>query len=424
MNSVMDDLREKGAKARKAARMLAKLSGDVKDQALLRIADELTSRQEEILAANEKDREAGQRDGLSDAVLGRMVLNAERLEAMAQDVRNVAALPDPEGETFDTRTLPNGLRIGKRRVPLGVIGVIYESRPNVTVDISTLCLKSGNAVILRGGKEAIGSNTALARLIRDSIAGAGVPLDAVQFIESTDRALVGHMLGMNEYIDLIVPRGGADLVRRVASEAAMPAITGGIGVCHIYVDRTANVEMAVNIAHNAKVSSPYVCNALDTVLVHSEIAPAYLPRIAAEWAKAGVQMHCDMRALSILGRFDGLDLVPATSEDWGREYLSLTAAVKVVGSIDEALEHIEAHGSGHSDAIVTESYSAAGRFLDEVDSSVVLVNASTRFNDGGQLGLGAEVAISTNKMHARGPVGLRELTSYKWIVTGTGQVRS
>lgn len=424
MQTTVDELGLKGISARKAARKLAKLSSSVKDRALLSIAEALKSRQEEVLAANEEDYRAGQQAGLSDAMLDRLLLTPDRLEDAAAGVRAVAALPDPVGETFDMRTLPNGLQVGKRRVPLGVIGVIYESRPNVTVDISALCLKSGNAVILRGGREAIHSNAALVKLIRDCIAGAGVPEDAVQFIESTDRALVGKMLKMKDTIDLLIPRGGQELIRRVAAEAAMPAITGGIGVCHIYVDRAANVDMAVNIAFNAKVQRPSVCNALDTLLVHSAIAPDYLPRLARQWATAGVEVRCDRRALSVLGPVEGLKLLPATDQDWGTEFLALRAAVKIVDSLDEAIAHIETYGSGHTEAIVTEDYSAAMRFLDEVDAGVVMVNASTRFNDGGQFGLGAEVAISTNKLHARGPMGLRELTSYKWTVLGTGQVRS
>lgn len=424
MQTVADELEKKGKAARKAARELAKTTGNVKNQALLNIADGLKYRQEEILAANEKDCEAGRQNGLSESLLDRLLLNPERLDGIASEVRNVAMLPDPVGETIEMRAMPNGLQIGKRRVPLGVIGVIYESRPNVTVDISTLCLKSGNATILRGGKEAINSNTALARLIKDSIASAGVPGDAVQFIESTDRALVGQMLKMKDAIDLIIPRGGKELVARVASEATMPAITGGVGVCHTYVDKAAEVDMAVSVVHNAKVHRPSVCNALDTVLVHSAIAPAYLPRMAEEFGKAGVEMRCDRRALSILGPVDGLRVVPASEDDWGTEFLSLTAAVRIVDSLDEAIDHIVTYGSGHSEAIITEDYTAAMRFLDEVDSSAVMVNASTRFNDGAQFGLGAEVAISTNKMHARGPMGLRELTSYKWIVMGTGQIRS
>ena len=423
MTPAVDELANKGARARKASRALAKLSSYVKDQALNGIADGLKARQEEILAANEQDLEAGRQAGLSDALMDRLVLDPARLEGMAAGVRSVAALPDPVGETFDVRELPNGLRVGKRRVPLGVIGAIYESRPDVTVDIAVLCVKSGNAVVLRGGKEAIHSNTVLAALIRDHIDAAGVPREAVQFVESTDRALVGEMLSMKEHIDLIVPRGGAELVRRVASEASMPAITGGIGVCHTYVDRSADVDMAVSIAYNAKVSRPYVCNALDTLLVHSSIAPTFLPQIASRLSTAGVEMRCDRRALSILGQDNDYRAIPATEEDWGKEFLALKAAVKTVDSIDEALEHIDTYTSGHTEAIVTEDYSAAMRFLDEVDSGVVMVNASTRFNDGAQFGLGAEVGISTNKMHARGPMGLRELTSYKWTVLGSGQVR-
>ena len=424
MPTSVDELEVKGKAARKAARKLAKLPGQAKDQALLNVADGLKSRQEEVLEANDKDCKAGQRNGLSEAMLDRLLLSPERLEGVAADVRNVVMLPDPVGETSDMRTMPNRLQIGRRRVPLGVIGAIYESRPNVTVDISTLCLKSGNAVILRGGKEAIHSNMALAGLIRDSLAAAGVPEDAVQLIESTDRALVGRMLKMKETIDLIIPRGGQELVRRVAAEATMPAITGGVGVCHTYVDKAADVEMAVKVVNNAKVQRPSTCNALDTLLVHSAIAPAYLPSMAKEWAKAGVEMRCDRRALSIIGPVDGLRAVPATEEDWGTEFLALRAAVKIVDSLDEAVEHIESYGSGHTEAIVTEDYAAAMRFLEDVDSGVVMVNASTRFTDGAQFGLGAEVAISTNKMHARGPMGLRELTSYKWIVLGTGQIRT
>ena len=423
MQTAVTELEAKGATARDAARTLAKLPSRVKNQALLNVAEGLKSRQEEILEANEKDYGAGRQNGLTEALLDRLLLNPERLESVASDVRNVVALPDPVGETFDMRTVPNGLQVGRRRVPLGVIGAIYESRPNVTVDISTLCLKSGNSVILRGGREAIHSNTALAGMIRDSIASAGVPEDAVQLVESTDRALVGQMLKMKDAIDLIIPRGSEELIRRVAAEASMPAITGGVGVCHTYIDREAKVEMAVEIAFNAKVQRPTVCNALDTLLVHSAIAPSCLPRIAERWASAGVEMRCDRRALSILGPMKGLQLLSASEDDWGTEFLSLTAAIRIVDSIDEALEHIESYGSGHSEAIVTEDYSAAMRFLDEADASAVMVNASTRFNDGAQLGLGAEVAISTNKMHARGPMGLRELTSYKWVVLGTGQVR-
>ncbi len=414
----------RGRRARTAARKLARLSTQVKNQALENIANALVTHQDTVLAANDLDYTAGQQNGLSGALLDRLLLTSESVEAMASDVRNVAFLPDPVGEQFDVSTLPNGLVLGRRRVPLGVIGAIYESRPNVTVDIASLCLKAGNAVILRGGSEALHSNSALAALVRQAVASAGVPEDAVQFVESTDRALVGQMLKMHEYIDLMIPRGGTELIRRVSEEAAMPAVTGGIGVCHTYVDGQADLDKAVDIAFNAKVQRPSVCNALDTLLVHSKAAPEYLPRIARVWLDAGVTIHADGRAMSILGPMEDMRIVPAEEGDWGREFLSLDAAVKVVDSPDEAMDHIEQYGSGHSEAIVTEDDSTATRFLDLVDAAVVLVNTSTRFVDGGQFGLGAEVAISTNKMHARGPMGLREITSYKWTMLGSGQVRS
>jgi glutamate-5-semialdehyde dehydrogenase len=423
MQTAVDELTTKARAAKEAAREVARLTGQVKDRALLNIADRLKSRQKEVLQANEKDHEAGRRNGLSEALLDRLLLTPERLEGLAGDVRNVVMLPDPVGEVLDMRTMPNGLQVGRRRVPLGVVGAIYESRPNVTVDISVLCLKSGNAILLRGGKESVHSNTLLAGLIRDAISDAGMPSDAVQIIESTDRALVGRMLKAKEYIDLIIPRGGRELIRRVAEEASMPAITGGVGVCHTYVDSSAAIDMAVDIVFNAKVQRPSVCNAMDTMIVHAAIAPKYLPRIAERFVGADVEMRCDPRALSVIGLMEGVRAVPATEEDWGTEYLSLTAGVRVVDSFEEALEHIEKYGTGHSDAIVTEDYTAAMRFLNEVDSSAVFVNASTRFNDGAQLGLGTEVAISTDKYHARGPMGLRELTSYKWTVIGGGHVR-
>ena len=417
---VLEDI---GERARVASRALAKAPTHVKDKALALVADALVANSDRIIEANEQDYRGAEDAGTPHAILDRLLLDAERIEGMAQGVRGIAALPDPVGQTSEGRVLPNGLRIAKRRVPLGVIGTIYESRPDVTIDIASLCMKSGNAVILRGGKEAFNSNSSLASLVRDKIKEAGIPRDAVQFVESTDRALVGQMLGMKEHIDLMIPRGGAALVRRVATEATMPAITGGIGVCHTYVDRSADIDMAVNIAVNAKVSRPYVCNALDTLLVDSAIAPAFLPKVAAKLAESGVELHCDARALSILGPLSGRVTVPATDDDWGKEFLALIAAVKIVDSLDEALAHIETYTSGHTEAIVTEDYSAAGRFQDEVHASVVMVNASTRFNDGGQFGMGAEVGISTDKFHARGPLGLNELTSYKWTVQGSGQVR-
>jgi len=417
------ELEEKGKAAKAASRRLAFLPTETKNKALVNIAEALIARKDEILAANKMDYDEAKASGMSEAMLDRLMLSPSRLEGIAQDTRTVAALPDPVGEMFDMRTLPNGLQIGRKRVPLGVIGAIYESRPNVTIDISCLCLKSGNAVILRGGSEAINSNMALAKLAQEACYQAGVPQGAIQFIESTERALVNHMLKMKGTIDLIIPRGGAGLIKLISENATMPVVTGGVGVCHTYVDKSADLNKAVAIAYNAKVQRPTVCNALDCVLVHNQIAKDYLPSIAKEWAKAGVEMHCDERAMAILEPIPSLKLVPAADEDWGKEFLSLRAAIKVIDSLDEALEHIERYGSGHSEAIVTEDYSAAMRFLNEVDAACVYANASTRFTDGGQFGLGAEIGISTQKFHARGPMALKELTSYKWIIYGSGQVR-
>ncbi|MFQ6058107.1 MAG: glutamate-5-semialdehyde dehydrogenase [Anaerolineae bacterium] len=416
-----DELIAKGKAAKAAARRLAFTSTKVKNAALEAIAQALAEEQEAILAANAEDLAAGREAGLSEAMLDRLLLTPERLAGIASDVRSVAALPDPVGEIFDMRTMPNGLQVGKKRVPIGVLGVIYESRPNVTVDISALSLKSGNAVILRGGKEARRSNAALAGAIIRACTVAGVPEGAVQLIESTDRALVLDMLRLNDYIDMIIPRGGPGLQRFTVENATLPVISGGVGVCHTYVDQSADLEKAARIAYNAKVQRPTVCNALDTLLVHRDVAEAFLPLIADQWLPAGVEMRCDPRALAILAGREGV--CPAAEGDFGHEFLSLVASVKVVDSLDEALDHIYQYGTGHSEAIVTEDYHAAQRFLNEVDAAAVFVNASTRFTDGGQFGLGAEVAISTQRLHARGPMGLKELTTYKWIILGEGQVR-
>ena len=415
------EIKAKAAKA--ASKKLAYLSTEVKNKALLAIADQLVAKQSDILSANHRDYVESEKAGMSAAMRDRLLLNTERIKGIAADVRTVASLPDPVGETFEMRTLPNRLQVGKKRVPLGVIGAVYESRPNVTVDISVLCLKSGNAVILRGGKEAVNSNLALAKIIQSAAYRTGIPEGAVQFIESTNRALVGRMLKMRDYIDLVIPRGGADLINYVARNAAMPVVTGGIGVCHTYVDRSANLEKAIAIVYNAKVQRPTVCNTLDAILVHADVAKKFLPMVARELGRADVELRCDKRALKILKPLKSIKAVPATKMDWGKEFLALVAAVKVVDSLEEALEHIERYGSGHSEAIVTEDYSAAMKFLGQVDAACVYVNASTRFTDGGQFGLGAEVGISTQKFHARGPMGLKELTTYKWIVLGSGQVR-
>ena len=423
MKSAIAELEAKGKAARAAARLLAYLATDIKNKTLQNISDDLLDRKDEILVANQVDYEEAETSGMNTVMLDRLMLDSSRLETIARDVLAIAALPDPVGETFDNRTMPNGLLLSKKRVPLGIIGAIYESRPNVTIDISALCLKSGNAVILRGGKEAIRSNHALAAVVQEAAERAGVPAGAVQFVENTDRALVSHMLKIRDVIDLIIPRGGAGLIKSVSENARMPVVTGGIGICHTYVDRSAAIDKAVAIAYNAKVQRPTVCNALDTLLVHADIAERCLPPVAAAWARADVEIHGDKRALTILKPDSDLKLVPATEEDWGKEFLSLTAAIMVVDSLDEALEHIERYGSGHSEAIITEDQSAATRFLNEVDAACVYVNASTRFTDGSQFGLGAEMGISTQKIHARGPLGLKELTTYKWLIVGNGQVR-
>jgi glutamate-5-semialdehyde dehydrogenase len=412
MTSPIEQLEAKGQAARDASRKMAYLATDIKNQALENIADDILSRKTEILRANRKDYGEAEASGMNAALLDRLKLDENRLEGIAKDTRAVAALPDPIGETYESRTMPNGLQISKRRVPLGVIGAIYESRPNVTVDIAALCLKSGNAVILRGGKETINSNLAIVKVIQDACRKAGMPEGCVQFIDNTDRSLVEHLLKMRDFIDLMIPRGGAGLIKSVRENAAMPVVAGGIGVCHTYVDKSADVANAVAIVY-----------ALDTVLVHADIAPVFLPRMAAELNKAGVELHCDEKSMAILESDKSLNLKPAVDEDWGKEFLALTAAVKLVDSLNAALEHIEKYTSGHSEAICTGDNAAAMRFLNEVDAACVYVNASTRFTDGSQFGLGAEVGISTQKMHARGPLGLKELTTYKWIIYGSGQVR-
>ncbi len=419
----MDETLLSQAKAAKAAsRKLAGLSTTVKNRALIGIAEALVKRQDEVLAANEEDVERARDAGLDAAPLNRLRLTPEKIAGIASDVRTVASLPDPVGEMIDGRRLPNGLNVSRRRVPLGVIAAIFESRPNVTIDIASLCLKSGNACVLRGGSEAIRSNTVLARIASEAESEAGAPQGALQLVGSTDRALIAEMLTLREYIDLVVPRGGAELIRFVAENARMPVLTGGIGVCHTYIDRAADLEKATNVAFNAKVRNWSICNALDTLLVHRDVAESFLPRIAARWGDAGIEMRCDERALQAVGN-GGAKAVLAAADDFGKEFLAPVASVRVVDSLDEAIEHVARYGTGHSDAIVTEDYAAARRFTDEVDTAVVYVNASTQFTDGAQFGLGAEIIDSTQKTVARGPVGLREITTYKWVVFGEGQVR-
>lgn len=417
-----NELRDKGKAAKQAARVLGTLNTALKNKALATIAEAIMTHQEAILAANEVDLAVGRASGLSEALLDRLLLTPARLESIASDVRSVINLPDPVGEEFESRRLPNDLQISKRRIPIGVIGVIYESRPNVTIDISALCLKSGNAAILRGGKESANSNLALAQAVQAGLETAGLPPTCVQLIESTDRALVKDMLRANGLIDMIIPRGGATLHQFAIENATVPVITGGMGICHIYVDEAADLEKVIPITVNAKVQRPSVCNALDTILVHHTIAPTILPRVAQALAEHNVEIRCEPRALSILE--DHPAVKPAQPEDFDTEFMALVAAIKVVDTIDEAIDHVYTHSMGHTDAIITENYSAAHHFVNEVNSSAVLVNASTRFNDGGQFGLGAEVAVSTQPLHARGPMGLKELTTYKWVVFGNGQVRA
>ncbi len=419
----MNEVEKKGKAAKTASKKLAFLPTDIKNKALVNIARMLMTRQQEILDANKADYKESEAAGMSTAMLDRLMLNTSRLQGIANDVKTVASLPDPVGETIEERMLPNGLLLIKKRVPLGVIGAIYESRPNVTVDISALCLKAGNAVMLRGGKECLRSNRALANIIQESAYQNGIPDGAIQFIESTDKVLVDQMLKQRDIIDLMIPRGGAGLIKLVTEKATMAVVSGGIGVCHTYIDKNADIDKAVAIVYNAKVQRPTVCNALDTILVHKNVAEKFLLSIGAEFAKAGVEMHCDKSSLNILKEINDLKTLAAIEEDWGKEFLALIAAVKVVDSLDEALQHIDKYGSGHSEAIVTEDQKAFERFLNEVDAACVYSNASTRFTDGGQFGMGAEIGISTQKFHARGPMALREITSYKWTIIGNGQVR-
>ena len=415
---------EMGQAARAASKSLAFASTVQKNAALYRIATGITDCQDEILDANSIDVEAAMSAGINEHIQDRLVLNSKRLSDISDAVQVIANLPDPVGEVIDRSTAPNGLEIERRRVPLGVIGVIYESRPNITVDIGSLCLKAGNAVILRGGTEAFNSNAILARIVSDGADAAGLPKNVVQFVHDTNRDIVKNILAMDDYIDLLIPRGSAALVKRVAEEATMPAVTGGVGVCHTYVDSAADIEMARRIVVNAKTQRPYVCNALDTILVHVDVASEFLPTLADDFKARGVELRCDRRALSIIGRNKYGKIVRAASDsDWGREFLGLIASVAIVESMDQAMTHIAVYGSGHSEAIVTNDKLARERFLREVDASAVFANTSTRYNDGGEFGLGAELAISTDKMHARGPMGLREITSYKWVVRGNGQIR-
>ena len=406
-----------GAAAKQAARKLA-VAGNQKDTALEAIAAALEAHTKEILAANREDLVAAEANGMSRSLMDRLALNEKRIAGMADGVRQVKAQPDPVGQVLEGGVRPNGLRIEKVAVPLGVIGIIYEARPNVTADAAALCLKAGTQVILRGGKEAFRSNQAIAEVMRDAVETAGLPRDSIQLVQDTSRASSIEMMGLTGYLDVLIPRGGAGLIRAVVENSHVPVIETGVGNCHVYVDDAADLEMAADIIFNAKTSRPSVCNAIETVLVHKDAARAFLPKMKAKLDEKQVEIRgCD-KTREILP-----DCVAACEEDWATEYLDYILAVKVVDSLDEAMAHIASYSSGHSECIVTENYRNAERFLSEVDAAAVYVNASTRFTDGGEFGLGAEIGISTQKLHARGPMGIRQLTSQKFVIRGNGQIR-
>ncbi len=416
--NIKEYMQEMGQKARLASRAIAKADTGLKNKALLATADALDAARPVLSEANEKDLENGRKNGLDSALLDRLALTPKVIDTMIEGLRQVAALPDPVGEITDMNYRPSGIQLGKMRVPLGVIGIIYESRPNVTVEAASLCLKSGNAVILRGGSEAIHSNQAIAKCLAQGLEAAGLPAATVQVVETTDRAAVGELITMPEFVDVIVPRGGKGLIERISKEASVPVIKHLDGICHVYIDDQADLEKAVKIAVNAKTHRYGTCNTMETLLVAESVAAKVLPLLAEEYAAKGVELRGCEKTRAIL-----TDAVPATEEDWSTEYLAPVLAIKVVATIDEAIDHINDYGSHHTDAIVTENYTLARRFLAEVDSSSVMVNASTRFADGFEYGLGAEIGISTDKIHARGPVGLEGLTSQKYVVFGDGHIR-
>ncbi len=417
--TVEQTITEMAARARQAARVMANLSTEVKNRLLLAMAEALDAQRGFIRAENAKDLEAGRAKGLSPAMLDRLELSDKVMQAMITGLHEVAALPDPVGEISSMARRPNGILVGRMRVPLGVIGMIYESRPNVTVDAAALCLKSGNAILLRGGSEAIHSNLALAKVLQEVLAAEAVDPAALQVVPTTAREAVNHLLKLEEFIDLIIPRGGEGLIRFVAENSRIPVLKHYKGVCHLFVDASADMEMAERIVLNGKTQRPGVCNALECLLVHRQIAPAFLPKVAAALAAAGVELRGCPATKAIVP-----DCTPAFISDWGMEFLGLILAVKVVDDIDAAMDHVARYGSQHTENIVTADYANAQRWLREVDASAVMVNASTRFNDGGQFGLGAEIGISTTKLHAYGPMGLEELTTRKFIVYGDGQIRS
>jgi len=409
--------------AKAASKVLALANTAEKNTALEALAEALAHHSNEVLAANSLDVEAAKVEGLSAAMIDRLLLNEARIQSLCMDLRHLASLDDPVGQHFDETTLPNGIHLRKQRVPLGVIGVIYESRPNVTMDVAGLAIKTGNSAILRGGSETINSNRVLVKIIQKTLNEFKLPPGGIQFIDNPDRALVLEMLKMHEYIDIIIPRGGAKLHSFCRENSQIPVITGGIGICHLFVDENADLTASLPVIYNAKVQRPSTCNSLDTVLVHKKIAPEFLPRLVAALSPAGVTFRADLRAYSCVADRDPEIVIPAGPDDFDTEWLSLILGLKVVDNLDEAIQHIATHSTAHSDGILTENSDNAARFINEVDSAAVYVNASTRFTDGSQFGLGAEVAISTQRLHARGPMGLPELTTYKWVAEGNYHVR-
>ncbi len=418
------DLTAMGRAAKAASYRLAVLSTEQKNVALRAIADELETQTDAVLAQNALDLADAEASGLSAAMLDRLRLTKKRMAALATDTRHIVELPDPVGTILNHRVLDNGMRLSKRRTPIGVLGVIYEARPNVTIDVATLCLKTGNAVILRGGSETLRSNLALTAVIHSALERTGLPQAAVQYIDHPDRALVTQLLRLDAYVDMIVPRGGAGLHQLCKEQSTIPVITGGIGICHIFIDASADLDRAVDIVENAKVQRPSVCNALDTLLVHRAVASTVLPQVAERLAQHGVELRATDEALALLHASGyGAMTRPAGPEDFDQEWLGLILGVKLVEGLDEAITHIHQHSTEHSDSILTHDDAHAERFVNEINSAAVYVNASTRFTDGGQFGLGAEVAVSTQKLHARGPMGLEALTTYKWIGIGDGHIR-
>lgn len=414
---------EMGQEAKEVAKRISKASTSQKDAVLRDLADLLWIERSYVLSNNQIDVESGQNSGLSAALIDRLTFNADRLKGISNDLNSVADLEDPVGNLFDPVEMANGLKVVKKRVPLGVLGVIYESRPNVTVDIAGLAIKSGNAVILRGGSETLSSNRALVKLIHTALEKNGLPANVVQFIDNPDRSLVYEMLQLSDYIDMIIPRGGAKLHQFCRENSRIPVMTGGIGICHLFVDQTAKIDESIEVIRNAKIQRPTVCNALDTVLVHSEIAPSFIPKLVRELEINQVTFRIHPNSLEYIAFDAQKSTQPAEDGDFDREWLSLILGVKTVSSLEDAILHIQSHSTGHSDGILTESHENAFKFLEEVDSAAVYVNASTRFTDGSQLGLGAEVAISTQRLHARGPMGLQELTTYKWVIQGNYNIR-